>query len=35
MITLRLKADVQHDRKVIVTLPPDVPTIAAFVREVQ
>jgi len=26
MITLRLKADVQNDRKVIVTLPPDVPT---------
>ena len=26
MITLRIKADVQNDRKVIVTLPPEVPT---------
>ena len=26
MITLRLKADVQNDRRVVVTLPPEVPT---------
>jgi hypothetical protein len=26
MITLRIKADVQNDRRVIVTLPPEVPT---------
>ena len=26
MITLRIKADVQNDRRVVVTLPPEVPT---------